>query len=125
MSNNPALIALRAGEPVTRAAYGVAETYPFNPFVQVHRLTFSAFPILGISLTSETRSKMEIWEKARYEIYPRFLRTIGIARINLVGGSETTQLVPITHGLTAGDTVATMGGYGLPDGCPVTVVPSR
>ncbi len=40
-------------------------------------------------------------------------------------GSETTQLVQITHGLTAGDTVATMGGYGLPDGCPVTIVPSR
>lgn len=37
-------------------------------------------------------------------------------------GSETTELVQITHGLTAGDTVATLGGYGLPDGCPVTIV---
>lgn len=38
LSNNPTLIALRAGEPVARAAYGVAETYPFNPFVQVQFL---------------------------------------------------------------------------------------
>ncbi len=36
--NNSTLIALRAGEPVARAAYGVAETYPFNPFVQVQFL---------------------------------------------------------------------------------------
>jgi multidrug efflux pump subunit AcrB len=52
----------------------------------VHRLTFSAFPILGVSLTSKTRSETELWEKARYDIYPRFLRIQGVARINLVGG---------------------------------------
>lgn len=64
----------------------IRNTLPATANVQVHRLTFSAFPILGISLTSATRSKTEIWEKARYEIYPRFLRTVGVARINLVGG---------------------------------------
>ncbi|MCA9181473.1 MAG: efflux RND transporter periplasmic adaptor subunit [Planctomycetales bacterium] len=37
-------------------------------------------------------------------------------------GTETTKYVQITHGLTAGETVAISGGYGLPDGCPVTIV---
>lgn len=54
--------------------------------IQVHRLTFSAFPILGISLTSQTRPITDLWETARYDVYPRFLRIRGVARINLVGG---------------------------------------
>lgn len=37
-------------------------------------------------------------------------------------GTETVQFVQITHGLAAGDIVATKGGYGLPDDCPVTIV---
>ena len=64
----------------------IRNTLPPTVDTQVHRLTFSAFPILGISLTSETRSKAELWETARYDVYPRFLRTQGVARINLVGG---------------------------------------
>ncbi|MBI1355159.1 MAG: AcrB/AcrD/AcrF family protein [Acidobacteria bacterium] len=64
----------------------IRNTLPPAVNIQVHRLTFSAFPILGISLTSQTRSKADLWETARYEIYPRFLRIEGVARINLVGG---------------------------------------
>jgi len=61
-------------------------TLPPTATVQVHRLTFSAFPAIGISLTSKTRSTTDLWETARYNIYPRFLRIKGVARINLVGG---------------------------------------
>lgn len=64
----------------------IRNTLPPTADIQVHRLTFSAFPILGISLTSQTRTRTELWEKARYDIYPRFLRIAGVARINLVGG---------------------------------------
>ena len=64
----------------------IRATLPPTASVQVHRLTFSAFPAIGISLTSKTRSKTELWETARYDIYPRFLRIQGVARINLVGG---------------------------------------
>ncbi len=64
----------------------IRTTLPATATVQVHRLTFSAFPILGISLTSETRPPTELWETARYDIYPRFLRIKGVARIKLVGG---------------------------------------
>ena len=36
--NSPDLLVLRTTEPVARAALGVAETYPFNPTVQVQYL---------------------------------------------------------------------------------------
>ncbi len=36
-------------------------------------------------------------------------------------GVETRERVEILKGLSAGDIVATVGGYGLPDGCPVQV----
>ena len=41
LDRNPALITLRANEPVARAAYGVAETYPFNPTVQLQVLPYA------------------------------------------------------------------------------------
>ncbi|QDV47575.1 Cobalt-zinc-cadmium resistance protein CzcA [Stieleria neptunia] len=64
----------------------IQSTLPPTASVQVHRLTFSAFPILGISLTSDTRQPTDLWETARYDIYPRFLRIRGVARVKLVGG---------------------------------------
>ena len=62
-------------------------TLPPTATAQVHRLTFAAFPVIGISLTSRTRGLTDLWELARYELQPRFLRIPGVARINLVGGS--------------------------------------
>lgn len=41
LDRNPALVALRATEPVAHAAYHVAETYPWNPFVQVQMLPYA------------------------------------------------------------------------------------
>jgi CzcA family heavy metal efflux pump len=64
----------------------IRSTLPPTAEFAVHRLTFSAFPIIGISLTSKTRSISELWETARYDLNPRFLRIQGVARINLVGG---------------------------------------
>ena len=42
--------------------------------------------------------------------------------IEVETGTETLDLVQILKGLSAGDLVATVGGYGLPEGCPVKVV---
>lgn len=50
------------------------------------RLTFNAFPIIGVSLASARRDITELWEIARYELKPRFLRIPGVARVDLVGG---------------------------------------
>lgn len=64
----------------------IRHALPVAAEVQVHRLTFSAFPIVGVSLTSATRGITDVWETARYNIYPRFLRINGVARVNVVGG---------------------------------------
>ena len=44
LASSPDLLALRATEPVARAALGVAETYPFNPYVQAQYLPGQSFP---------------------------------------------------------------------------------
>jgi CzcA family heavy metal efflux pump len=67
-----------------------------------YRLTFSAFPIVGISLTSPGRSITELWETARYTIKPRFLQVPGVARVDLVGGrTPEIQVVVDTAKLQA------------------------
>ena len=64
----------------------IRSTLPTTASTTVWRLTFSAFPIIGVSLISPQRSIMELWETARYELKPRFLRIPGVARVDLVGG---------------------------------------
>jgi CzcA family heavy metal efflux pump len=64
----------------------IRATLPATAVSTVWRLTFSAFPILGVSLTSPTRDITELWEKARYDLKPRFLRIPGVGRVDLVGG---------------------------------------
>ena len=64
----------------------VRATLPATVSTSTRRLTFSAFPILGVSLTSPVRNNVELWEMARYQIKPRFLRIPGVARVDLVGG---------------------------------------
>jgi CzcA family heavy metal efflux pump len=64
----------------------IRNALPAHAQIRVYRLTFSAFPALGISLTSAQRNITDLWETARYDILPRFLRIRGVARVNLVGG---------------------------------------
>ena len=65
----------------------IASTLPSTARTTVNRLTFSAFPIFGISLISTGgRSQADLWDYARYTIKPRLLRIPGIARVDLVGG---------------------------------------
>ncbi len=64
----------------------IRATLPATAETEVYRLTFSGFPIIGISLTSRVRRLTELWETARYNLKPRFLRIPGVARVDLVGG---------------------------------------
>jgi CzcA family heavy metal efflux pump len=64
----------------------IRSTLPATAVTNVFRLTFSAFPIIGVSLTSETRDITHLWEIARYTLKPRFLRIPGVGRVDLVGG---------------------------------------
>ena len=59
---------------------------PATAETQVYRVTFSNFPIIGVSLTSKMRSITELWEVARYNLKVRFLRIPDIARVTLIGG---------------------------------------
>jgi len=64
----------------------IRATLPATAETEVYRVTFSNFPIIGVSLTSPKRSLIELWETARYKLKPRFLQIPGIARVDLVGG---------------------------------------
>jgi len=59
---------------------------PATASTEVERLTFSAFPIIGISLTSSNRDIMDLWETANYTLKPRFLQIPGVAKVELTGG---------------------------------------
>jgi CzcA family heavy metal efflux pump len=59
---------------------------PATAEAEIYRVTFSNFPIIGISLTSKVRPLTELWEVARYNLKLRFLRIPDIARVDLIGG---------------------------------------
>jgi CzcA family heavy metal efflux pump len=64
----------------------IRASLPATAEAEVYRVTFSNFPIIGVSLTSPRRDLTKLWEIARYELKPRFLQIPGIARVDLVGG---------------------------------------
>jgi CzcA family heavy metal efflux pump len=64
----------------------IRASLPSTAETKVYRVTFSNFPIIGVSLTSPRRELTKLWEIARYELKPRFLQIPGIARVDLVGG---------------------------------------
>jgi CzcA family heavy metal efflux pump len=64
----------------------IRASLPSTAEAEVYRVTFSNFPIIGVSLMSPRRDLTKLWEIARYELKPRFLQIPGIARVDLVGG---------------------------------------
>ena len=64
----------------------VQKSLPVTAGSAVWRLTFAAFPVVGLSLTGVNYSSIELWEMARYQLQPRLLRLPGVARVGLVGG---------------------------------------
>ena len=61
---------------------------PASVDARAYRMTFSVFPITGISLTSDKRSLGDLTVAAEDVIKPRILRIPGVARVDLVGGRE-------------------------------------
>ena len=59
---------------------------PVTVETEIERVTFSAFPIIGISLTSSNRDITSLWETANYELKPRFLQIPGVAHVEITGG---------------------------------------
>lgn len=64
----------------------VQKTLPATASSAVWRLTFAAFPVVGLSLTGPNYALTELWETARYTLQPRLLRIPGVARTGIVGG---------------------------------------
>ena len=64
----------------------VQKSLPTTAGTAVWRLTFAAFPVVGLSLTGPDYALTELWETARYTLQPRLLRIPGVARIGIVGG---------------------------------------
>jgi CzcA family heavy metal efflux pump len=97
----------------------IKSSLPATATFGTHRLTFSAFPVIGISLTSKTRSVRDMWDVARYDIKPRFLRLPGVARVDLVGGRTPEHHVVVDPdrlravNLTAEDVVAALNRQNL------------
>src|SRR3954454_16654069 len=73
----------------------IRASLPTTVVATARRLTFSAFPILGVSLTSPLRSGTDLWEMGRYQLKPRFLSIPGVARVDLVGGNTPEYHVVI------------------------------
>jgi len=118
----------------------IRSTLPAGAVTNVYRLTFSAFPIIGVSLTSSTRSITELWEMARYNLKLRFLRIPGVARVDLVGGrtpeyhvivdpillaAANLTLPQVTDALTKNNSIAPTGMNEENHTLYLTVVDSR
>jgi CzcA family heavy metal efflux pump len=118
----------------------IQSTLPATAVANVHRLTFAAFPIVGVSLTSDTRDITELWETARYDLKLRFLQIPGVARVDLVGGrapeyhvvvdplrlsAARLSLFDVTDALNANNLVAPAGMHEENHTLYLTVVDGR
>jgi CzcA family heavy metal efflux pump len=64
----------------------IQPTLPPNAHFYINRLTFSVFPVVGFSITSDTRSLSDLWSLAYYDLAPRLYRLPGVAETKIVGG---------------------------------------
>jgi CzcA family heavy metal efflux pump len=92
---------------------------PATAKTTVWRLTFNAFPIIGVSLTSPERDILKLWETARYDLKPKFLTIPGVARVDIVGGRTPEYHVVVdparlaAAGLAMNDVTAALEGNNL------------
>lgn len=75
----------------------------------VRRMDTTVFPVLGYSLTSDTRSLVELRDIARYQLLPVISRILGVAKTDVMGGAteefriETDPARLSARGLTLED----------------------
>jgi cobalt-zinc-cadmium efflux system outer membrane protein len=80
LERNPALVTLRQAEPVSRAALGVARTYPFNPYVQLQALPLSRERTGGTTPVSHYVLLMQTLELAHQS---RYRDAAGVAALTM------------------------------------------
>src|SRR5258706_5309668 len=126
--------------PVRSRLAQVRSNLPATVDARAFRLTFSVFPITGISLTSPHRTLPDLTVAAQTVIKPRFLRVPGVARVDLVGGREpefhiiidplrlaaqTLSMAQVTDALTKNNLVAAGGLHEEKDSLFLTLVDGR
>jgi cobalt-zinc-cadmium efflux system outer membrane protein len=96
---NPDMIAVRQAEGVSAAAYGVAETYPFNPFIQVRVTPYQQGTEPNINQTFHYILLMQTVQLAhqqqfREEIAASQLNQVrwNIHNFELLNAAQTTRL---------------------------------
>ena len=118
----------------------IRSSLPATAQAEVYRMNFSTFPIIGISLIAPGRDISSLWELARYDLKPKFLRVPGVARVELVGGQAPEYqvivdplrlsalrltLVQVTEALTRNNLVAGSGLHQEDNNMYLTVVDGR
>jgi CzcA family heavy metal efflux pump len=104
---------------VDAALSQVQSSLPPTAQITSHRLTFASFPVLGYSLTSETESLSQLWERATYELKPRLNRLNGVSTIRIMGGQAPEfQITPrpgdlLRTGITVPDLLEAVGRTNL------------
>ncbi|HME32741.1 MAG TPA: efflux RND transporter permease subunit, partial [Terriglobales bacterium] len=73
---------------VDAALSRIRSTLPPSTNIQTHRLSFSSFPIMGYSLTSDTVPQTQLWTMATYDLKPGLNRLDGVASVVVQGGQE-------------------------------------
>jgi CzcA family heavy metal efflux pump len=83
---------------VESAVNTVLGSLPPGTAFDVHRMDPTVFPVLGYSLTSDTRSLVELRDLALYQIRPVLSTVSGVARIQVQGGATAEYQVLIDPG---------------------------
>ena len=84
----------------------ITSSLPPGIHFYINRLTFSAFPMIGFSVTSPKRSLAELYDLSYYELSPRLYRLPGVAEARIVGGRA-----PEVHVIVDPEK---LNAYGLP-----------
>jgi CzcA family heavy metal efflux pump len=87
---------------------------PAGVSYKVHRMDPTVFPVIGLSITSRSRSSVAIRDLALYDLQPLLSTVTGVARIAVLGGDTEEYQVLLDParlaavGLTADDLVKTV-----------------
>jgi CzcA family heavy metal efflux pump len=84
----------------------IMPTLPPEARFYVNRLTFSVFPMIGFSVTSNAQSLAELGNRVYYDIAPRLYRIDGVSEVRVVGGRSPEFHVVVDP--------RRLDGYGLP-----------
>ncbi len=76
---------------------------PADVKIEVNRLTFAVFPIIGYSLTSDTRDPASLRDVATLDIVPRLSRLPGVAQATALGGKVREYHVVVDPGKLAAE----------------------